>query len=120
MNIGPDFFPRLIAAGLFIFSGVLIVSNLLSREEDTVVRFDIKDPGVQRAGIALLASIVYGLLVETFGFILTTIVYLVFLMYVMKLRKWKKMGLVAVMVSLLVFLVFRVFLHITLPDGFWA
>lgn len=121
MNVGPAFFPRVLAAGLMTFSLLLIIQNLfLVSSEDGEKRFDIKDPGVHRAAVALAATIVYGIGMSFLGFIIMTVLYLLFMMYLMKMRKWIFMAGVSVAVSLTVYLVFSVMLNIALPEGFWA
>lgn len=120
MNVGPAFFPRVLAVGLGIFCLILIFVNIFSGDQDQEKRFDIKDSGVHRAAIALLATIIYGIIMPYLGFIITTILYLSFMMYLMKLRSWKKIPAVSIGVSFVVYTIFRTFLHITLPVGFWA
>ncbi|MFZ5945341.1 MAG: tripartite tricarboxylate transporter TctB family protein [Bacillota bacterium] len=116
--LGPSFFPRLLAWALFFMSIVLLVKALMGKSMESKEKFDIKDPGIQRAGIALLATIVYIFTLDFLGFIIGSTIYLVFLMYLLKLRSYGRMFLISLSVTFIVFAVFRVFLHITLPLGF--
>lgn len=120
MNIGPSFFPRFLAVGLFIFSMILIFLNLFRVEEKVEVKFSIKDPGVHRAAISLIITVLYGLIMGFLGFIITTILYLCSLMYLMKLRKWIRMLIISTGVSLIIYTIFKTLLNISLPIGFWG
>ncbi len=122
MNIGPAYFPRVLAAGLGIFSLILLLQNLLGKSSETTdeAPFSLKDPGIQRSIIALAATVLYGIIMGYLGFIITSILYLVFMMYLMKMRKWLLMTGVASAVTLVVYTVFSVLLKIALPEAFWA
>jgi hypothetical protein len=121
MKIGPGFFPRLLAAGLGIFSLILIIQNILGKSQEQVESaFSIKDPGIRRSIVALTATILYGVIMGYLGFVITSIFYLVFMMYLMKMRKGLLMTGVASAVTLVVYTVFSVLLKIALPEGFWA
>jgi len=120
MNVGPSFFPRILASGLLIFSFILIIQNIFSKNSTQEVRFNIKDKGVQRVAISLIITVIYGFVMNYFGFIITTILYLVSLMFLLKLRSWIRMLIVSTGVSLTIFTIFKTFLNISLPTGFWG
>jgi putative tricarboxylic transport membrane protein len=118
--MGPSFFPKLLATGLMVMSIILLIKALMGKSMQTNEKFDIKDPGIQRSGIALLATVIYCLLLPHLGFILDSTLYLVFLMYLLKQRSYIKMTLISLAVSLAVFAIFRIALNITLPLGFFG
>ncbi|MGE5606403.1 MAG: tripartite tricarboxylate transporter TctB family protein, partial [Bacteroidota bacterium] len=118
MGIGPAFFPSILATLLIFFSFLLLCFALMGKSKGTVEKFNFKDPGTQRAGIALLATIIYSLLLNVGGFIVTTILYLFGLMFLLKKREYLKMALISAGVTLGVFIIFEKFLHISLPLGF--
>lgn len=120
MKIGPSFFPRILSSGLFIFSSILVIQNIFSEKRTQEERFNIKDKGVQRAAISLIITVIYGLVMNYFGFIITTIFYLVSLMFLLKLRSWIRMLIVSTGVSLIIFTIFKTFLNISLPTGIWG
>lgn len=115
--MGPSFFPIVLSVLMLIFSIALIVNALMGRSAKKAEKLDIRDPGIQRSIISLLATIVYLSTLEKLGFIIGSIIYLMFLMYLLKLRNYVKMVLVSVGVSLAVYYIFRVALSITLPLG---
>ncbi|MBZ4655118.1 MAG: hypothetical protein JG781_2475 [Peptococcaceae bacterium] len=116
--LGPHFFPTLLAIGLGLMSLILIAKAMLGKAKKAGETFDLKDPGIQRAGIALLATILYGILLPHVGFIIMSIVYLFFLMCLLKQRNYSKMLAIALGVTFIVYGIFRVALNITLPTGF--
>jgi len=115
--LGPSFFPRLLAVGLLIMSILLLIKALMGRSMQSNDKFDIKNPGTQRAGIALLATIVYCLVLPYLGFIIDSVLYLIFLMYLLKQRSYLKMVIISLGVTFMVYAVFRMALNITLPLG---
>ena len=115
--MGPSFFPIVLSVLMLIFSIALIVNALMGRSAKKAEKLDLRDPGIQRSIISLLATIVYLSTLEKLGFIIGSIIYLMFLMYLLKLRNYVKMVLVSVGVSLAVYYIFRVALSITLPLG---
>lgn len=116
--LGPSFFPTVLAAGLGIFSLLLLTAALRGKSRPSTDPFSIKDPGVHRAGISLLAVIVYCLVLGVLGFILTSTVYLFGLMYLLKRRDYLKMAAVSLGVTLLIYGIFNRLLDISLPAGF--
>lgn len=117
MRIGPAFFPSVLAVLLILFSSLLLCFALMGKSKGPVEKFNFKDPGTQRAGIALLTTIVYSVLLNVGGFIVTTILYLFGLMFLLKKRDYLNMALISIGVTLGVFIIFEKFLHISLPLG---
>ncbi|NLW25318.1 MAG: tripartite tricarboxylate transporter TctB family protein [Clostridia bacterium] len=115
--MGPSFFPRILAVLMLIMSIALIVIALMGKSAKTAEKLDIRDPGIQRSIIALVATVIYLLLFKRLGFILDSILYLMFLMYLLKLRNYVQMVLVSIGVSVAVYFIFKVGLSITLPLG---
>ncbi len=119
VQVGPAFFPRILAVGLGLSSLALIFRAYrhpqATPSEGT--RFSIHDPGIQRAGIALAATIAYCFLLEPFGFIPISIIYLLLLMLLLQEKKYLQMIVTAVAVTGVLYLVFSLLLNITLPMG---
>jgi putative tricarboxylic transport membrane protein len=116
--LGPSFFPTCLAGGLGVFSLLLLIGALRGRSRPGNDPFNIKDPGVHRAIISLLAIIIYCALLKAVGFIITSAVYLFALMYLLQRRDYLKMAAVSVVVTLLVYGIFNRLLDISLPAGF--
>lgn len=115
--LGPSFFPIALAIGLALFSIVLIGLALCGKSLPCTDPFDIKSPSIHRALISLLASILYCIVIDYLGFIITSIVYLLFLLYLLKVRNYKKMLSVSIGVTIVIYGIFHTLLDITLPTG---
>lgn len=118
MKIGPSYFPRILATGLLLASGILILQAFMGKSKQSAERFDIKEPGIQRAGIALAGTIIYCTVLDTMGFILSSTIYLFFLMYLLKKRNYLKMTAISAAVTVGIYFIFKTVLNITLPSGF--
>lgn len=116
--LGPSFFPTALAGGLGLFSLVLLVQALKGKARPSTDPFNIKDPGIHRAGVSLLAAVAFCFLLNTLGFILTSAFYLFGLMFLLHRRDYLKMAAVSVSVTLLVYAIFNRLLDISLPAGF--
>ena len=121
VQVGPAFFPRMLAVGLGLTSLTLIIQAILkvaskgqSSEAETL---SLRDPGIRRALTALAATISYCLLLETIGFIPLSIIYLILLMLLLKEKNYIQMGITSVAVTGLLYAVFNMLLNITLPLG---
>lgn len=115
--LGPSFFPTVLACGLGVFSLVLLVVALRGKSRRSTDPFNIKDPGVQRAGVSLLAIIAYCFLFDVLGFIIVSSLYLFGLMFLLHRRDYLRMAAVSVGVTLLVYAIFNRLLDISLPAG---
>ncbi|MDR0512721.1 MAG: tripartite tricarboxylate transporter TctB family protein [Treponema sp.] len=120
--IGPEFFPRYMAAGLFICSAILIIQSFAAKPKKaekekkapTISPFD-KDMRRLFAGIALI--IVYARLWETVGFVIMTPLAMAALMFLMGYRKYLMMAIFAVGTTALVYALFSFFLNVHMPAG---
>ncbi|MBT5186698.1 MAG: tripartite tricarboxylate transporter TctB family protein [Kordiimonadaceae bacterium] len=116
-EVGADFFPYILAYGLGISSLVLVLQSVNRKALEPAEPFNIFEAGIQRAGISLVATIIYCLAMDSLGFLFCTMVYLPLMMFLLKERKYFKMILVSGAITITVFLVFSSFLNITLPLG---
>lgn len=117
--IGPEFFPRYLATGLFICCAVLLVQTLRAgpRTEKSTPAAGLWNRGILRllAGIAII--VVYALLWEAVGFIIVTPFALFGLMVLLGLRRYPVMIMFSFGAMLVVFGAFRFFLGIDMPLG---
>ncbi len=119
VQVGPAFFPRMLAVGLGLTSLALIIQAIVkvSATEQKKNSLSLSDPGIRRALIALFATVIYCLLLETIGFIPLSIIYLILLMLLLKEKKYIQMCLTSVAVTGVLYAVFNMLLNITLPLG---
>ena len=116
-EVGAGFFPNILAYGLGVTSLILIISSVFEKISEEAEPFKLTDAGIQRAGISLIATAIYCLALDMFGFIACTMIFLPFLMFLLKERKYFQMVVVSGAITATVFLVFSSFLNITLPLG---
>ena len=116
-EVGADFFPYILAIGLGGTSIVLVLQSFFKKVSETVEPFNIFETGIQRAGVSLVATVIYCLALYSIGFIVCTMVYLTLMMFLLKERKYFQMVLVSGAITATIFLVFSSFLNITLPLG---
>lgn len=117
VSVGPAFFPRLLAAGLGIFSAILLLTACTRKHIETHSAFSFKDPGIQRGIISVAATVVYCLFFEYLGFITCSIIYLIFLMLLLKDRRYVQIAITSILTTIAIFFIFNVLLDITLPMG---
>lgn len=121
VQVGPAFFPRILAVGLGIFSLVLLVHSFrnkaATRDDVKEPSYSYKDKGLQRALVSLVLTIIFCLSLDVFGFLLSSTVFLLCLMYLLKDRQYVQMTIVAASVTGAVYMVFKTLLDITLPLG---
>jgi putative tricarboxylic transport membrane protein len=116
--IGPEFFPRYLAAGLFVCSLVLLYQQFRAGVKDRPApTISLKDRGMRRllAGVVIVAF--YALLWEVLGFIIVTPCVLFGLMVLLGLRRYPLMVVFSLAATLVIFGAFRFFLNIDMPLG---
>jgi putative tricarboxylic transport membrane protein len=117
--IGPEFFPRYLASGLFICSAALLLqalraSPLTDKPAPTICP---RDKGIQRllAGLGIIT--VYSLCWESLGFIIASPFALFALMFLLGLRRYLLMVIFSLGTMVAIFSAFRFFLGIDMPLG---
>jgi putative tricarboxylic transport membrane protein len=109
------FFPLILALLLAIFSLVLLAQSIGGAEE--------KSAAFQEAAIwkkivlSLAALVVFGVLFESLGYIISTFLFIAFLLRAVERQKWSLVVVVAFLTSLTTYLVFGLFLNTPLPGG---
>lgn len=118
--VGPEFFPRWMALGLFICSAALLIQALKTKpaNDKPAPTLSLFDKGMQRllAGAAII--VVYALCWEILGFIIATPLVMFALMFLLGLRRYPVMILFSCIGMLIVFCAFRFLLGIDMPLGF--
>ncbi|GAB4371247.1 MAG: hypothetical protein Kow009_07550 [Spirochaetales bacterium] len=110
---GPHLFPQFLSVLLFVLSVILLVAAVRGRSlqpRDTIDR-----RGMIRAGGAILVSVVYLVIMQLLGFLLSTILFLFTMMTYLKQRSILIRILVSVGVAFFFMFLFENFLKIPLP-----
>jgi len=117
--IGPEFFPRHLAIGLFACSAILVIQSLLAKpkKEEKAPTLSPFDKGMRRlfAGIAII--IVYALLWEPVGFLIATPLAMAAMMLLLGYRRYVMIAIFSLGTTLIVFAAFSFFLNVFMPPG---
>jgi len=110
------FFPLILAIFLAIFSLVLMAQAIGGTKEES---------GASRGGsaiwkriaLAVGALVVFGVLFESLGYVISTFLFIAFLLRAVEQQKWSLVVVVAFFTSLATYLVFGLLLNTPLPRG---
>jgi len=88
--IGPEFFPRHMAIGLFVCSAVLVIQSLVKKNKKNEKAPTISpfDKGMQRLFVGIAIIIAYALLWEPLGFLIATPLAMAALMLLLGYRRY--------------------------------
>ena len=117
--VGPEFFPRRLAVGLFICSAVLVLQSFFKKNKDDKPAPTISplDKGMQRLLLGVAIIIIYALCWEPLGFIIATPFGIFAIMFLLGFRKYLAMVLFSLGTTAVVFSIFDFVLNITMPLG---
>ena len=116
--VGPEFFPRYLAAGLFICCLVLFLQQFKYKDKRPCPVISLRDKGMQRLLKGAAVILVYTLLWEVLGFLIVTPCAIFALMFLLGMRKYPVMILFSLAAMFVVFSAFRFFLGVDMPLGF--
>ncbi|GMO41958.1 MAG: hypothetical protein Pg6C_03100 [Treponemataceae bacterium] len=116
--VGPEFFPRWLAVGLFICSAALFV-QAVRRPAQTDNQTPAVNPrqGIQRLLIGMVIIALYAISWEPVGFLITTPLVLFALMFLLGLRRYPVMAGFALGAAGVIFCAFKFLLGIDMPLG---
>ena len=112
----PGFFPVILAVLLATFSLILMAQAIgESKEESAASR--VPTATWKRIVLAIAALVIFGVLFESLGYIISTFLFLAFLLRAVEQQKWSLVVIVAFFTSLATYLVFGLLLNTPLPGG---
>jgi putative tricarboxylic transport membrane protein len=118
--IGPEFFPRWLAIGLFVCSAVLLIQAIKIKPagDRPAPTLSLFDRGMLRllAGAAII--VVYAISWNFLGFIISTPLVLFGLMFLLGLRRYPVMIIFSLSATVVIFCAFRYLLGIDMAMGF--
>lgn len=117
MKIGPAFFPELLATGLIIFSGILIIYALQGKSKGTAEPIRLRDQGIQRALVSLLVIILYTALLNPLGYPICTLLLVAGIMLLLGKRQPLLVLGTSLGTTFGVWLVFAKLLKLSMPMG---
>lgn len=116
---GPGFFPLVAGMTLTIFAGVVLWDNKRksSKTEGIVEWVNIRWKQIL---LTLVSLIAYANLLESIGFIISTILLLMALFRSYESEKWIFTILKSALISMVVYVVFEKIFQLNLPHGIWG
>lgn len=112
---GTRIFPIIIAIGTAVFSLIILLQDFKKGEESKKLK--IKKKTLQTMGMFLLIFVIYTLIFERVGFILSTALMLFGLLSILNKGKLKTNILVSVLFPLAAYSIFAKIFAISLPNG---
>lgn len=133
-EIGPAFFPRILAIILAVLSSVWLLESILKRRNDSNEKTEeyncendqksvsFKEKPLFKMFVVFLMVVIYAIGLWFFGYLLWTFLFLVamvsFMMPLLNLKKFiTKVIPIAIIITLITFAVFRLMIRIPLPEG---
>jgi putative tricarboxylic transport membrane protein len=118
--VGPEFFPRWLAVGLFICSVVLFVQALKIKPADDKgsPTLSFFDRGMQRLLVGAAIIVIYAASWNFLGFIIATPLAIFAIMFLLGLRRYRVMIIFSLGAVIVIFCAFRYLLGIDMPIGF--
>ncbi len=114
-NPGPGFLPLSVGIILFLLSFILFIQTLLKGEEGRKILWT---KGATARVLLILASlVVYGILLESLGFMLMTFLLMGFLLLVIGSQRILLAILISLASSIGCYAVFQLWLEVQLPKG---
>jgi len=110
---GPQFFPKLVTSGIIIISFLLIIQDILNKNEK--IKFIYEKSNILRVISFILLNIIYIFVVPLFGYLFTTIVALAITLWIFGLKDIKILILISVFYPLLTNYIFKMLLKVGLP-----
>ena len=118
-GIGPAFYPALLSAILICLSSILLVKLFVSIRKDTSQRA-VPRKGIHTYGqvfVLFLSTLLYGMLFETIGFPLLTIILVGGLAYMLDPSFLHRKLAFSLVFTITAWLIFELFLGLPLPLG---
>jgi len=115
---GAGFLPILVGVLMFLLSLILFIQSF-SKEEEEIKPLRARG-GTGRVLLILVSLIVYGLLLESLGFILMTFLLMGFLLLAIGSQRIILVVLISLFSSIGCYAVFQVWLEVQLPNGIFG
>jgi len=115
---GPGLWPMIVAIILFAVSAKLLFKSFKNQIANTEVVF--LSPGTKRVYISMLILILYVAILETVGFLLSSLILLFgFIQWFAKLKLWQT-ATISIVTTLIIYCVFRFLLNVPVDFGIIA
>jgi hypothetical protein len=117
-EMGPGFFPLVAGGILALLSLVLFVQSLMDYgTQGHKEPFWVTPSGWKRVFLTLFVTAAYPVIINPFGFILSTLFLLFFFFKVIARLKWWAVGVGGIVTTMCAYLIFEIWLKANLPRG---
>ena len=127
--LGPRLFPMIVGIGSLV-SGVLLVAGEIRAakggarqraDEETAVERSARKALYGKIGLTILAGVVYGFILDTVGYLISTFVFMMILMCLVNtIRRMVENTVVSIGFSVVTYVLFATIFQVSLPRGILA
>jgi cellulose synthase/poly-beta-1,6-N-acetylglucosamine synthase-like glycosyltransferase len=112
------YFPYLIGVTILVISILIITREWKNKAKNENIFFPQVDlEKMKGAGILLIFSLIYIILLGPLGFFIVTPVFMIICLWYLGLHEWVKLSLISILTTICVFLVFNTLMGVQLPMG---
>ena len=111
----PGFFPFVAAVILVVLCGILFILAFLGRSQGAEAFGELWRPAILIAGL-----FVYSVVLDSLGYVITTIILAAVVLRVLDTKTWWKLAVISVALSIGTYLLFDRLLDVSLPAGILA
>ena len=115
---GPGFFPLVAGLALTIFAGIVLWDTMRKSRKAAIVA-DWRNIRWRHILLTFFSLLAYANLIESLGFIVSTVLVLMVLFRSYESEKWLLTILKSVLTSTVVYVVFEKIFQLNLPQGIW-
>lgn len=118
--LAPSMFPLILAACMIIFGIILIFRSDIDSTKRAFQKIKETSTANDKLSqkmifLTVLASLAYALILEHFGYVISTILFMMAILTITNGKKWVKNSIVALLFSVVVYYIFFYLLGISLP-----
>lgn len=114
---GPGFFPLFGGIILLVFSTTVLLQSILGKSRSVKSKTPDEGKNIRVIAYASISLLIYTLIFEWLGFVLSTFLLLAFLLRILEHKKWWVELLTAGIISSSAYIIFNYFLKSQLPSG---
>lgn len=117
--IGPKAFPTMVAAGMIVVGLLLVLKREKVTPKNRAVLFDMATEKelMRDIGLTCVAGLIYGLILEPVGYLITTLLFMTAMMFITNGRRTLYNLSVGLVFSLTTYGLFFYILDVSLPRG---
>jgi len=113
-NPGTGFFPFLAGIVFAVLSLILLIQSLVARENMEAILGKVQWKNII---LVLICLVVYALVLERLGFMISTILFIGVVLRVIEKKRWSLVIVVSILATLVFWVIFQYWLQSQLPKG---